>query len=951
MKIQELFLACRRRAAIFALARLAPVLVSILYAGSAAGLEFRDRGTADPLLRDMVVAQGTTGSLQIDLPAGSYTVNVTMGDPTYAQNNMTLRVQGQLISGDIDTAAGQYYTGSIPVTIDTVAPATTAPLSIQFSNNSTNYWVVNAVTILQGSSTIHRFDFGSEFSPLADGYTAVHPASDYNADRGFGWVMTGYDPLKVIKVPATTSAGFPSLSDYMIALERFPLWAERGWQPSASEGQPGYFGGSDHAELSMRTMGNYIFVYALLATDPSYDPSPSGVQQGHLLARARECLDHMCRTHVTGDLNRPNGYKWGNHWQSAWWTVRMAAGAHLLWSQLTTAERAAVERVVVHEANRHLPRTAPSGSSSDTKSEENAWDSEVLAWACSMFPSHANASRWRNKAVEFSMNTLSVAQDEQDTSLIDSATTTVAQWVYTRNVHSDFTIENHGAYHFCYMACPLHSFAWAYYGYVANGQTPPASLFHHFRDVYRNIARTWLTDGRFAYVAGKDWPRYAYGLYFIVPALALLQEVDNDSDARLFERERFRLFEWESRYSNDGSFMSKRYTRNVFSGRLVEYETDCAANLGLAYLYHKRQAPPPATSPQDYLVSSTQTFISSSSGFALHRDSRWFCSFGWRSLSNRNCTALVAPNTASDMAEWGADQLLSSFTIKNVAANNVVRSIVWNNQQGLPANSGFTSIGQINYSPTGDTVRVQRRVAFVALGPLNQALVLDDLWAASAVTLSASSGARLDLPNDIFNGNKRILRTSAGLIQVGGPGGASGTHQVPASYVNIDEKLSMIRVPMQDQAREGELRVRDTASRQASFASLSLDILDWDPAAGEQSYIAGQLIRRNAMLIGVANRDQTEAIGSAPDLEVLPTSSPDAVVVVVPGLEGRSFVIAANFGLSPVEFSHTPAESSWLRTSTISFTIPSRSTLVQEEQSRSDKETAADNWQEYAAGK
>lgn len=914
----------------------------------AAGLDFRDRGTADPLLRDMVVAQGTTGTLQIDLPGGNYTVKVTMGDPSFPQNNMVLRVQGTVIDGDIDTVAGSYYTPSIPVTISPVSPATTAALTVQFSNNSTNYWVVNALTVMQGATTIHRFDFGSDSTPVAVGYTAVHPATIYDSSIGYGWVEATFEKLKLVKVPNTGSPAFPSQADYMIALERFPLWAERGWHPSTVAGQPGYFGDSDNGELSMRTMGNFIFTYAILATDPTYDPAPSGVAQSLLLSRARECLDHMCRTHITGDMNRPSGNRWGNHWQSAWWTTRMAAGAKVMWAQLSAAERAAAERVVVYEANRHIDRTAPSGTASDTKSEENAWDSEVLAWACSMFPSHANASKWQTKAIEFSMNTLSVPQDETNTSYMDSSTTTVAQWVYTQNVHPDYTIENHGAYHFCYMACPLHSFAWGYYGYVSNGRGLPMSLFHHYRDVYKNIAKTWLGDGRFAYLAGKDWPRYAYGLYFIMPALSLLQEVDDDKDARLFERERFRLFEWESRQSNDGSFMSKRFTSNVFTGRLVEYETDTAANLGLSYLYHKRQAPPPATSIQDFLASATQSFISDNSSFALTRDDEWFASFSWRSLSNRNCTAIVVPHTAGDMAEWGADQFLSSFTLKGVAAANLNRSIIWKDQDALPANGGFSAIGQIDFTPATQTVKLERRVAFVALQELNQALVIDELWARDAVTLSALAGCRMYLPNDLFNGNERRINLSGSEVSVVGAGSASSTQEVFTSYANVDERLSIIPVKPQGSTATTKIRIQNNSSRQAPFASLSYELLEWDGVTSEQNFTTGQLIRRSVFLVGTSTEAEAETIAASQDLVTLPTSNTKAIVAVVPGLEGQSYFVGANFDTAPAIFAYTVPPGSRLQNSSVSFTIPPRSALTQQEPSAPVASSAVRNWKNYA---
>jgi hypothetical protein len=220
----------------------------------------------------------------------------------------------------------------------------------------------------------------------------------------------------------------------------------------------------------------------------------------------------------------------------------MALGASLIWDKLSPEELQRVERVVVHEASRHLERKAPGGASRDTKSEENAWDTEVLAAAVALFPKHQKAPAWREKLIEFYLNSLSAPQDRTSDQLVDGKP--LKDQVYTENIHSDFTIENHGAYHFCYMACPLHSLAWGHYALRRTGQPIPQAQFHHFQDVFRRVQPTFL-ERRFAYIEGQDWPRYAYGLYFIMPALVVLGDRFADADARAIEARRFRTFEEE----------------------------------------------------------------------------------------------------------------------------------------------------------------------------------------------------------------------------------------------------------------------------------------------------------------------------------------------------------------------------------------------------------------------
>lgn len=173
---------------------------------------------------------------------------------------------------------------------------------------------------------------------------------------------------------------YPNEENYMQLLEQFALYSERGWKGNyLSDRHLGCFGDPGSGENGMRSMGNYVFTTSLLASDPTYNSNTSGITQSVLLDRAKCGLNYMTRSHVTGDIPCGDGHQWGDGWQSAWWTTKMALGAQLIWNALSQEQQAAVQRVVVFEASRHLDRTVPSGMAEDTKAEENAWDTEILA--------------------------------------------------------------------------------------------------------------------------------------------------------------------------------------------------------------------------------------------------------------------------------------------------------------------------------------------------------------------------------------------------------------------------------------------------------------------------------------------------------------------------------------------------------------------------------------------
>ncbi|HID05746.1 MAG TPA: hypothetical protein EYP10_01215, partial [Armatimonadetes bacterium] len=338
-------------------------------------LQYRDRGFPDKLRRDFVFSRAPQREFRVRVPNGDYRIMLIAGDSLAADHYLTIIAEGMEVIRDINTRRCEYA----EITFDVIVRD--GMLNIVFASPQHRNWVVNALALEPLGKRKRLKKPMVRKRRFEDPITALRrkmmvPAKNVSA-------------LRVIKPPRWDEPSYPWLEDYMRVLERFPLYAERGWHPvKVGDEQLGYFGDIDHAEMGMRAMGNFILVYALLATDPSYDPKPSGIPREVVLEHALQCLRYMCRTHITGDLVRPTGRKWGNHWQSAWWASKMATGAQLLWDILTAEDKALIERVISYEADRHLKRRAPSGEHRDTKSEENAWDAEVLAWACALFPNH-----------------------------------------------------------------------------------------------------------------------------------------------------------------------------------------------------------------------------------------------------------------------------------------------------------------------------------------------------------------------------------------------------------------------------------------------------------------------------------------------------------------------------------------------------------------------------------
>lgn len=695
--------------------------------------------------------------------------------------------------------------------------------------------------------------------------------------------------LLVVKKPDYRSPTYPDLADYMRVLERFPLFAERGWHPNY-KGLPdvGHFGDPNHGEMGLRSMGNFIFTCALLASDPTYDPKPSGVSRDRLLDLARQCLRYMTRSHVTGDLTCGDGAKWGNHWQSAWWTGKMAAGARLIWDKLTSQERSAVERVAVHEADRHLARTAPSGSTSDTKSEENAWDTEALTWAIALFPEHPNAPKWRAKLIEFHMNTLSVPADQKDSTLVDGRP--AREQVYTSNVHDDFTIENHGAYHFCYMACPLHSRAWDWYAFASAGIPVPESLFRHYEDVWNVVRRTFLYRNRFAYLCGKDWPRYAYGLYFIMPACVMMQEVYGDRDARLFEKGRFEALEREQIMNADGSFYGQRFTGNRMLGRELEFETDTYANIGVCYLMHKMSKKPllRPSNPDEFQKRVAGVMISRDSKWILGRSPKVFTSFSWRELGGAFPIGLFIPAGCDDMAEWGREQLSGSFDIEGCSPRD--RTITHDEAR---FDGGFWTVGRVTRLKAARPV-LNQDLAFISLPEEGIAVLFDRAVAASDITVRSQEGLRFHLANDIFNSGRREVRGADCEFTLWGGDNTMKTppdsvRTLDSPWLNVDGKLSFVAL-----TSNSSFAARDNRGRGAPWGSLEYELIDLPYVTKPHEFRADGLVRYSVVLLAAC--DARRAADWSMNSRLVPSGRPGVQCAVLSPDGTRGWLVAVNLG-------------------------------------------------------
>ncbi len=707
-------------------------------------------------------------------------------------------------------------------------------------------------------------------------------------------------------------SGFPDSSDYISLLQEFPRYAEKLWHSNyRGDSQLGYFGTGAHDHNQMRSHANFIFVYALLATDEAYDAAVSGVERNQLLDRARAALRYLTDTHISGNRVCTDGRKWGKQpeqWLAPWVISKAVAGARLIWGDLTPIEKRAMRRVVVNEANYQLKYPAASRVYDDTHAEFNAMNSEVLAWAVNLYPTHPNASSWRLKAQEFFMNTLSVAQDSQDTTIVDDKP--VNQWVYTTNVHPDFTLEGHGAYQFDYIAVPLHSLTWAYYAFVSHGQSVPESLFHHVLDVWNVLKGTHLYSGRFAYMQGKDWARHVYGPYFIVPMLVLLQNEFGDADARFIEQLRFGAFQWEQAQNVSGSIFSRRFGYQR-SGWPVIYETDCYANLGLAYLLHQFVSPIRAEDPDIFQQKTEGSFYSKYCQFLYSRDKTLFASFSWEHLSRRYPMALFVPGD-DYMVEWAEGNLIGEVVVENADMHDTTQR---HNSEVI--DDGFVTTGHLQEGKRNGLYSIDHYISFTALPKKQLAVMIEYLVAKESINVTKQSGLSYQLPNDIFNDNLRNIYWEDNITPLRGSRGTSVSTTIDSKWINIDDKFGIISL-----SDNGRFRIR--AENRNIWNGQICERIDYEPESHRRRYRQGDVIREQAYFLISGGSQLTRTVAKN-NVHWLQTDR-DLIKAVSFKNEGSNCLIVVNFDRTTAN-----ATVNLSTGETLKIQIPALSTQVREE--------------------
>ena len=337
-----------------------------------------------------------------------------------------------------------------------------------------------------------------------------------------------------------------SQQTYLICLLDFERYAELNWHTAAYSNAPadsGYFGdGASGGNGGLRASCGTAVAYAVLA-----EAFPAATNRATRLDRVRQALNYAANTHVSGAQLCVNGKHWGHEWQSAFWAGHMGIACLVAQADLPAGTIEAVKRAVADEANYRAGIPPASGYVNDTKAEENAWNSHVVALAAAWMPTHTNAGLWLRSAKQYLVNTHTVAQTNGDP---------LASWITTVTHYPDFALENHAFYHPGYKACSGEmvgdSWLMARLANPAIAAELEPFAAHNVLAAWTNYTYALLDSGEVHFAAGEDWDLNDYDQNTY---LAWVAAHFNDPLARWADDRVSQLVRYRQALSGDGRFV------------------------------------------------------------------------------------------------------------------------------------------------------------------------------------------------------------------------------------------------------------------------------------------------------------------------------------------------------------------------------------------------------------
>jgi hypothetical protein len=615
---------------------------------------------------------------------------------------------------------------------------------------------------------------------------------------------------------------------YTVTLRDACHHADQFWTNAAFDSRAGYWGTGSTKDMNegTRAISEMVFTCSVLARYS--DAFTNNAEREAYIQKAISALRFVTATHVSGTQKCTDGKQWGNHWQSAMWTATFGFGAWMLWDKLDADLQKDVERVVGHEADRFLGGKPPGGSFNDTKAEENGWNLICLSLAANMFTNNPHAAAWYEKAQEYAMNTFSAPQDRDDKTKVDGKP--VSEWFAGENVHSDFTLENHGFFHPSYIGCSSYFLTQPAMQFTFAHRPVPQAMSHHQMDVWHMFQGILFETGESAYPQGMDWELHCLPFINLYASLASYKK---DAFAARLEQNILQYMRaWQLMGHGSLAFpgSSLGFTRHAINCEQISY----------GFLAHKLFGPP-VKAISTHEIAKMESGVRRYNDIQLitHRTKEKFLSMSW---TNRILGMLIPIDSGHednpDFTVPIVNGFIGTFDLDPPGKPKENKSLV-TEHSWKETKDGFETTGTILL----DGGRLKQTVQLVSLGD-KTVVYSDRVVALKDVTVTHEHGIPLGIENDEITGSTRTVTHQDGKQVYDARHPQSSPLVITGPWANVDGRLGAVL------ASPGKLSYQQ-AKGYSPGISVCTDILSASSLENPKQFKAGEEVARRVAIFYV----------------------------------------------------------------------------------------------------
>ena len=629
----------------------------------------------------------------------------------------------------------------------------------------------------------------------------------------------------------------------------------------------------------------------------SYEPDILWEGTGLTAQKVREECIAMLRftleSHLTGSYHMTDGKKWGHNWISTLGTSRMMHAVNAVWDELSDADRAAIRRVFISEADFLLdeyPITA--GLIENNHPESNIWNGALLYQTACMYPDAPNAEAYKEKATRFIINGLSRESDEFSDKVYDGIR--VKDAFVGANLFDTMACDHHHYMNVGYMVICLSNLAMLYFWCKDRGYKLPEAFDHNVLDAWKLIRSCTFEDGRLWRIGGDTRVRYCYCQDYALPMWALMSErygIDCDGlvEGWLSQVEK------EVKNNGDGSFLSDRldFMLRVTPYYFTRIDSDRACTLTMVGAWRRNYPLGGKKRSEEYTE-----WYDPYHGSLLTKSERRKASFTW--IAGERPTATFIPAHESTLAEWQQNMTGQARSFGAMNADVILEHHEHTFGGGFLTYGKSASESKRFYCEgyRSDTPAV-KTIAYAALPDDTTAISVQRAISPNRIYERSYASIMLRIPNDVYNGNERCYYSASEDFALKGGRFAEEKNIPVGSYVNVEDKMGIasldaltVKAPAQ---RQIDIVIGETQdSNRDGYGTLYCNDIVGEYSDKARWFNPGDEIYRCAFAVNIGTSEQTANM--AKTLSAYESDEKDLIGISVMGADKREYLLILNAG-------------------------------------------------------